>query len=106
MSQPPKLTPLETTFLADVSKALSHPARVRIIKHLLMEEGCVCGRIVEIMPLAQSTVSQHLKVLKEAGLVDGEVSGPKTCYCVNRPRLAKYHALITDLMATTPEAVS
>lgn len=70
--------------LADFCKALAHPARLEILRHLLLEDRCICGRIVEVLPLAQSTVSQHLKILKEAGLIHGEVEGPKTCYCVNK----------------------
>ena len=70
--------------LAAVCKALGHPARIKIIKQLLREKGCVCGRIVQLQPLAQSTVSQHLKVLKDAGLVKGEITGKMTCYCVNK----------------------
>lgn len=73
--------------LAGVCKALGHPARVRIMQQLLKEKSCVCGRIVQVQPLAQSTVSQHLKILKEAGLVHGEVEGKRTCYCVNREML-------------------
>lgn len=69
--------------LAMFCKALGHPARVKIIRQLLQEKVCVCGRIVEVQPLAQSTVSQHLKILKEAGLVKGTVEGKNTCYCVN-----------------------
>lgn len=73
--------------LAQFLKALSHPARIRILRHLLEENRCICGRIVSMMPLAQSTVSQHLKILKDSGLVQGEVEGPKTCYCVDREKL-------------------
>ncbi|MDH3328744.1 MAG: metalloregulator ArsR/SmtB family transcription factor [Desulfobulbaceae bacterium] len=74
--------------LACFFKALGHPARIKILRHLLEENRCVCGRIVDILPLAQSTVSQHLKILKESGLVEGEVEGPKTCYCIDRKKLA------------------
>ena len=74
--------------LAAFFKALGHPVRLKILRHLLKENRCICGRIVEILPLAQSTVSQHLKVLKESGLVQGEVEGLKTCYCVDRQKLA------------------
>lgn len=73
--------------LAGFCKALGHPARIKILKHLLDVDQCICGRIVEVLPLAQSTVSQHLKVLKESGLVQGAVDGPKTCYCVNKKEL-------------------
>ncbi|HHO48472.1 MAG TPA: ArsR family transcriptional regulator [Desulfobacteraceae bacterium] len=72
---------------ASLCRALAHPARIRILRHLLRVDRCVCGGIVEIMPLAQSTVSQHLKILKEAGLIRGEVEGPKTCYCVDKTKL-------------------
>ncbi len=69
--------------IAAVARALGHPARVAILR-LLFEAGeCVCGRIVEVMPLAQATVSQHLKVLKDAGLIRGEVDGPRVCYCAH-----------------------
>lgn len=74
--------------LAVIFRALAHPARIKILRHLLQVERCICGGIVKVLPLAQSTVSQHLKVLKEAGLVQGEVEGPAICYCVNRQRLA------------------
>ena len=69
--------------LAAFAKALSHPARIAILRSLANKGTCVCGEIVEVLPLAQSTVSQHLKELKEAGLVQGEVDGPKSCYCID-----------------------
>jgi DNA-binding transcriptional ArsR family regulator len=75
---------LDPQAFAAVCKALGHPARVRIVAHLMAIDRCICGQIVDILPLAQSTVSQHLKQLKEAGLVQGEVEGPRTCYCLNR----------------------
>ena len=87
--------------LAHYAAALAHPARIAILKTLAKRKGCVCGEIVEVMPLAQSTVSQHLKVLKEAGLIQGEVNGPKSCYCVNPEALEKlsglFHALLGEL---------
>ena len=69
--------------LATFAKALSHPARIAILKILAAQNDCVCGKIVEVLPLAQSTVSQHLKELKNAGLIKGTVEGPKSCYCIN-----------------------
>ena len=69
--------------LAKVFKALAHPARVAIMEVLLKKGECVCGDIVGELPLAQSTVSQHLKVLKESGLVKGEVEGVYSCYCAD-----------------------
>ena len=84
--------------LAALCKALGHPARINILRQLLREDRCICGRIVEILPLAQSTVSQHLKVLKEAGLIIGEVEGPKTCYCVDKMQLTALAASIAGLL--------
>ena len=78
---------------AALCKALSHPARVAILRHLLAENRCFCGEIVKILPLAQSTVSQHLKALKEAGLVYGTVEGLFTCYCADRSAIARFRAL-------------
>jgi DNA-binding transcriptional ArsR family regulator len=77
------------TWLADVAKALSHPARIRILKILTDMNVCMCGDIVEQLPLAQATVSQHLKELKRVGLIQGEIEGPKVCYCVNNRTLQK-----------------
>jgi DNA-binding transcriptional ArsR family regulator len=83
--------------LAQLCKALAHPARLQILDYLGSVEACVCGDIVNILPLAQSTVSQHLKVLKEAGLVEGEIDGPRTCYCLNRQTLATLKFLVAQL---------
>lgn len=83
---------------AQLCKALGHPVRVRILRLLLSVETCVCGDIVEALPLAQSTVSQHLKVLKEAGLVEGVIDGPRTCYGVNREALAELKGLADTLL--------
>ena len=83
-------SPLDTTAFAGVCKALGHPARIRIVEHLRAIDQCICGEIVRILPLAQSTVSQHLKVLKAAGLVKGEVEGPRTCYCLDREMLERF----------------
>lgn len=69
--------------LALLLNALSHPARLAIIEVLANRESCICGEIVEEMPLAQSSVSQHLAVLKEAGLIRGEIDGPRSCYCLD-----------------------
>ncbi|MFH1915585.1 MAG: metalloregulator ArsR/SmtB family transcription factor [Pseudomonadota bacterium] len=88
-ADPTGADPLDSDALAEGLKALGHPARIQILAHLLKEDRCLCGGIVEIMPLAQSTVSQHLKVLKQAGLVRGEVEGPRTCYCADRDALRR-----------------
>lgn len=69
--------------LAKYAKALSHPARIAIIEVLLKRQTCICGDIVEELPIAQSTVSQHLKELKEAGLIKGSIEGVTVCYCID-----------------------
>ena len=79
----------EDTWLADIAKALSHPARIRILKILTEMNVCMCGDIVELLPLSQSTVSQHLKELKRVDLIQGDIDGPKVCYCVNNKTLQK-----------------
>lgn len=69
--------------IAKYAKALAHPARVAIIELLVKKQACICGDIVDELPLSQSTVSQHLKELKEAGLIKGDVEGVKVCYCID-----------------------
>ena len=69
--------------IAKYAKALSHPARVAILNFLIKKNACMCGDIVEELPLSQSTVSQHLKELKETGLITGDIDGTKVCYCIN-----------------------
>jgi DNA-binding transcriptional ArsR family regulator len=69
--------------IARYAKALAHPARVAILRLLAQKQACICGDIVDELPLSQSTVSQHLKELKEAGLVKGEIEGTKVCYCID-----------------------
>lgn len=69
--------------IAKYAKALSHPARVAILKLLVKKQACICGDIVDELPLSQSTVSQHLKELKEAGLIKGDIEGTKVCYCID-----------------------
>lgn len=69
--------------IATLAKALGHPARIAIMEHLLKVDSCICGSIVNILPLAQPTVSQHLRELKNAGLIKGEIEGNTICYCIN-----------------------
>lgn len=83
--------------LAQLARALGHPARVAIMRMLAQHEGCIVGELVEVLPLAQSTVSQHIKQLKEAGLIRGEVDGPRVCYCVEPGVLALFKALVNAL---------
>ncbi|QBZ98825.1 ArsR/SmtB family transcription factor [Flavobacterium sangjuense] len=75
--------------LASLFKALSHPARVAIIEYLLTVDTCICGDIVNELPLAQPTVSQHLKELKNAGIIKGNIEGTAICYCINETTLKK-----------------
>ena len=74
---------LKENKLAKYAKALGHPARVAILKLLASRQACICGDIVDKLPLFQSTVSQHLKELKEAGLIKGDIEGAKVCYCID-----------------------
>lgn len=74
---------------AAIAKALSHPVRIKILKILAESDVCICGEIVDRLPLSQSTVSQHLKELQEAGLIKGTVEGPRMCYCLNRKAVEK-----------------
>ncbi len=83
--------------LATLAKALGHPTRVQILRLLVRREACICGDIVDELPLAQSTVSQHLKVLKEAGLIRGEIDGPRVCYCIEPRTLRRFKSLIGSL---------
>lgn len=69
--------------LAQLAKAIGHPARIAILEFLIARQTCICGDIVDELPLSQATVSQHLKELKEAGIIQGEISGVRTCYCIN-----------------------
>jgi ArsR family transcriptional regulator, arsenate/arsenite/antimonite-responsive transcriptional repressor len=82
---------------AKLAWALAHPARVRIVRLLIERESCICGEIVDQLPLAQSTVSQHLKILKESGLIQGEVDGPKVCYGMNSEKLHELKAFVSGL---------
>jgi ArsR family transcriptional regulator, arsenate/arsenite/antimonite-responsive transcriptional repressor len=83
--------------LASLAKAIGHPARVQILRILARRATCVCGDIVGALTLAQSTVSQHLKVLKEAGLIRGEVDGPRVCYCIEPRALRRLRVLVAGL---------
>ena len=97
----PDLRPIEgpkaDEELALLAKAVGHPARVQIMRLLVRREACICGDIVDELPLAQSTVSQHLKVLKEAGLIRGEIDGPRVCYCIEPRTLRRFKALVGSL---------
>lgn len=84
--------------LARFAKAFSHPARIAILQTIAEKEECICGEIVEVLPLAQSTVSQHLKELKDLDLIHGEIDGAKSCYCINWDTLESFSSSFQALM--------
>lgn len=88
--------PLDT--MARICKAMGHPVRMQIIEFLKAEKQCYCGQIVNRLPLAQSTVSQHLKSLKDAGVIIGEVEGPGICYCLNRSLLRQFKISLANFI--------
>lgn len=83
---------------AELMKALAHPARIAILELLAERETCICGDITQELPLAQSTVSQHLKALKKAGIIKGEIDGVRTCYCLNEEGVAELRNLFEPLI--------
>lgn len=86
--------------LAVLTKALGHPARIAILQFLIRTKACVCGDIVDELPLSQSTVSQHLKELKNAGLIKGNIDGPSVCYCIDEKAWLKAKKTIGDLFGS------
>lgn len=90
--------------IARLAKALAHPARVAIIQYLLEKKSCHCGGLVEELPLSQATVSQHLKELKQAGLIKGEIERPRMCYCINESAWQEAGGLFASLFAGRPGA--
>ncbi|MFK7032539.1 ArsR/SmtB family transcription factor [Flavobacterium oreochromis] len=90
--------------LANLFKALSNPARLAIIEHLIKVDSCICNDIVEELPLAQPTISQHLKELKQVGLVKGSIKGKNICYCINKEIFNKIH-IYFSLLENTKNAI-
>ena len=86
--------------LANYARALAHPARIAILNLLIKKQSCICGDIVLELPLSQSTVSQHLKELKEIGLIKGDIDGPKVCYCIDQREWEKAQSQFTKLFAS------
>lgn len=89
--------------IASIAKALSHPVRIRILKLLAGETCCFTGELAEIIPMAQSTISQHLKSLLEAGLIQGEINPPKVKYCINRQRWEMARGLFSEFFGSASE---
>lgn len=86
--------------IAALAKALGHPARVAILEHLLKVNACICGDIVDELPLAQPTVSQHLKELKNVGLIKGSIEGNAICYCIDEKGLEKLQRFLGGMSKT------
>ncbi len=87
--------------IAKYAKALAHPARIAILHLLIKKQACICGDIVDELPLSQSTVSQHLKELKAAGLIKGEIDGVKICYCIDEKEWGTAKMYLTSLFSAT-----
>lgn len=85
--------------VATLAKALGHPARIAIVEYLIKVDACICGDIVNELPLAQPTISQHLKELKNAGLIKGNVEGNSVCYCIDEKAIEKLKNYFTDIKA-------
>lgn len=83
--------------IATMAKALGHPARIAIVEYLMKTDSCICGDIVDVLPLAQPTVSQHLKELKNAGLIKGSVEGNAICYCIDEKAIGKLQNYFTNI---------
>ncbi|QOI97976.1 MAG: winged helix-turn-helix transcriptional regulator [Flammeovirgaceae bacterium] len=84
--------------LAAWAKALAHPARIAILNHLIQTRQCICGDLVDVMPLSQSTVSQHLKELKDAGLIKGNITGTSVCYCIDEKNWNKAKSALSGFL--------
>lgn len=87
--------------IAQFAKALAHPARVAIVQLLLKKQACICGDIVDELPLSQSTVSQHLKELKNAGIIKGDIDGVTTCYCIDEKVWKEAKSYLGSLLNTS-----
>lgn len=105
----PVSAPVETELkeseeIAAIARALAHPARVRIVRLLLQRGDCVCGTIVDQIGLAQSTVSEHLRILKAGGVIRGTIDGPRVCYCLNPARVTALQAFLGEIAQATAAA--
>lgn len=84
--------------LAQISKALGHPARIAILEHLLEQNSCICNDLVDEIGLAQATISQHLKELKNLGIIQGTIAGKSMCYCINTERWNEIKSLLNQFL--------
>lgn len=90
----------QQNYLAKLAKAIAHPARIAILEHLAKNGSCVCGDIVDELPLSQSTVSQHLKAMKEAGIIKGDIDGTYRCYCIDMDQCRQLLTKVTSLFSS------
>ncbi len=88
--------------LAQYAKALAHPARIAILQELINRDSCVCGELVTEIGLAQATISQHLKELKQLNIIKGEVEGTSVCYCINDAKWNEVRKLMSDFFGSLP----
>ena len=88
----------EQNRIAAFAKAIAHPARVAILQHILNKNTCICGELVDEIGLSQATISQHLKELKNVGLIQGNIDGPKVCYCINPEVFQEATKIINELL--------
>ncbi|MDY0781145.1 metalloregulator ArsR/SmtB family transcription factor [Tenacibaculum sp. IB213877] len=86
--------------IAQIAKVLGHPARVAILQHILKMQACICGDLVEVIGLAQPTISQHLKELKNIGIIQGNIEGTSVCYCINQQRWEEIQQILMSLFST------
>lgn len=96
----------EQNEMAKIAKALAHPARIAILEHLLKVNECICGDIVSELPLAQATVSQHLKEMKTAGIIKGTIDGNSVCYCADEKTIKKLHLYFKEISTKLSERSS
>ena len=87
----------EQNQLANYAKALAHPARIAIIQQIIKNKTCIVGSLTDVLPLSQSTISQHLKELKTIGIIKGEIEGPSVCYCIHEENWKKASSMLTGL---------
>jgi ArsR family transcriptional regulator len=100
----PAINDIADEDIASIAKALSHPARIQIIRLLLSKKTCIGGDIVDVVGLAQSTVSEHLRILKASGIIIGEITRPRVCYSLNLARLQPFNNFLGQILDSDAEA--
>lgn len=90
----------EQNRLADLAKALAHPARIAILQYLIQNKSCIVGALTDVLPISQSTISQHLKELKNTGIIKGEIEGPSVCYCIDQNAWNEASEILGDFITS------